>query len=74
MATKFPNATDKQIDDREQAAFEGQIAVEADGKQRFIDQQGTAAQSGHAVVGNSGVIGWHDDKTFKGFDQPGKKR
>jgi hypothetical protein len=69
----YPNATDKEMVDREQAAYEGQPPVNETGTLRaIISGEQTKAESGGAYVHNSGVIMNHDDKPWK-FEQPGKK-
>ena len=72
-APLYPNATDKQIADREQAAYEGQIPVNESGTLReIIVDESTKIQSGATVVRNSGVILNWDDKPWK-FENPGKR-
>ena len=73
MATKFPNTTDKQIIDREQAAYEGQPPVNETGTLRaIVAGESSKAESGTVMTHHSGVIMNHDDKPWQ-FPQPGKK-
>jgi hypothetical protein len=71
MATKYPNSTDKQIADRENAAFDGQIPVlETQPTKFIIGGQSSQVQSGKTVVGNAGVVkNWDDGVKFV---NPGK--
>ena len=86
MAAKFPNATDKQIADREAYYHKNgspglSAGVVIPAPFAYVQQQpeivtaGAAAQkaqAGGTTVHNSGVVMNHDDKPNK-FLQPGKK-
>lgn len=72
--SKFPNTTDKQIIDREQAEYEGQIPVNETGgvTREIVVGETTKVQGGKAFVNGTGVIMPYNDRPAK-FETPGKK-
>jgi len=69
---KFPNASVKDMNEREQAAFEGAIPVNETGTLRFIRQAEGEKPAFGTITKHTGVVAQYNEKTK--FQNPGKAK